>query len=1121
MGVLDAVNTAQDDAESTVADTSEDNGAKAVVGALGSIANPSTTEEAKGFARRFLNKELSGQQEEGEEPILSGMEKNASAARAALQKARESLLETQRQSQINDERDRYLGMAQSFGAPTKSGSFFENLSNWAGSERERQAANLKQQQGFANANLNLDTQSADVDQNVLNARLQLQKLHEQNLGAMGKESLNILGRPALNPKGVGATPLSVPGKMALDAGLTPGTPAYIQFVSDWVTNDTAAKKARAGIDTGPQNPAAHAEFATSVGVPADVPNPWEGKSTKERMAGEAIEQRKASADFAKYPDDDRQIQASLDMLDQFQALNKVTHTGPELAPIAIGGVHAGFHGAGVEAGGESGWNVNPVAWLQGFKPNIQSMNKIAANLSVLAKPQGFGNRVTNFDLQTFQKGMIGVDKAPETNDVIAQALRARLENERDWHEFEQNYYQVYGHRRGAEPAFNQYLRDNPIFDPTIDQGKAGLYKLNPNRKDYKTYFAEHNAKAFAAAAEPATSGPSLYSDVTDKDRADPALAGLSDEAIHNAKIQAQARGGSVSFAEGGSTSADMPTYKDALRALQEGSSLKTYNAPEDANQPGVNFTGEAAGAGGVVAALLALSRLGRRVGLGGLSRVVTEHPTVASSIAGGTAGAIAGGAGSKDANPGYDALTYGVTGALAGPMARYGVRGATEGLGRLADRVTGNTVNAGDRRVINAMQADNPDLNDIATRLRADARLRVPSTLADAAGPRTQGLASAALAKDTPQTADFARDLAARQEGANTRVQEKVNQALAPDPYLQKQEELTQALRDNAAPLYDAAYAAHPAVKSQALMELMNTPAGQEAAQRAFIKMQNRQLPIGQPDVTGMVQAPSLQYLDQVKRSLDDMITQEEGSGANYSATDDGHILRQMRNRLVSEVDAATAGPNGQPGPYQLARQQYAGDLEVRDALRSGNEDFSRMTPAQLQARIAQMSYAERDAFRSGVAENLFQKLNNTADASNPANKITNTPGIREKLGAIFDRPQDATRFLDGLDRESQIFDTSKPLLGAARRGEATSQVPPSLATLARATLMKPDTAGQITTTLNTVGPDAQAALQRLRDSADRLRSRTETGNLLGTAGAAGVGAAITPSPMQQQQPSQ
>src|SRR5207249_3915157 len=150
--------------------------------------------------------------------------------------------------------------------------------------------------------------------------------------------------------------------------------------------------------------------------------------------------------------------------------------------------------------------------------------------------------------------------------------------------------------------------------------------------------------------------------------------------------------------------------------------------------------------------------------------------------------------------------------------------------------------------------------------------------------------------KDTDAGRAYNDQLEQRQAGANTRVGDRVNSALAPDPYLKQTEDLRDALYKNSAPLYDAAYQAFPAIRSQALMGLISTPAGGEAAKRAIIKMQNKQRPIGAVNaVTGMVEKPSLEYLDNVKRSLDDMIIREEGTGANYHATDDGSILRKMR----------------------------------------------------------------------------------------------------------------------------------------------------------------------------------------------------------------------------------
>lgn len=1092
MGVTSDIQTAMDDADTSATEVADDNGAKALAGALGSITNPTTTDEAKGYARKFLNRELSSHEQEGESDIMAGLEKNAAAARAALQKARESLMSLQARQQQNSQQDRWLAAAQAFGAPTKSGSFFENLGDYAGLERKRRAEELAQQEQFNQQNLGLDTQEASVDNPVLQARLALQKLHEQTAGTMGKESLNILGRQALNPKQPGGAPVSPEGKEAMDEGLTPGTPTFTARVHELVVNKNKALAARAGIDA-PNIPDETAATANVLGVPAHVPDPWAGMPTRTKLAAQAAEQRNGQKQLDAYPAADAQIQNALRQIDEFEALNAKTHTGPELGSMRVSGGHAGLHGAGVELGQEHGININPLSWAPSFNTSIQRMDKIANNLVSLAIPEkGFG-RVTNLDMGVFQRGMLSIERNRGTNSAIAQALRIRLQNDLDRHEFEQNYFTTHGHLRGAESAWNQYLNDNTIFDPKT--AKTADPKLNPNRMRYDEYFRQKNGGG-----------------VTEADRNDPTLQGLTDAEIAAAKQPARAAGGRA-YAEGGDVDADQgqSDYKSALEALKSGASLKMAGH-EDPEAHATNLTGEAVGAGSVAAALLALSRLGRRVGLGDLAKVVSEHPTVASSIAGGGAGAMAGAASNPD-NPANAAFGYGVTGAALGPLARFGIHGATDALGRLSDRLSGQTVNAGDRKVIGALQADSPSLDDISKRLQADARARVPSTLADAAGPRTQGLAAAALAKDTPETQQMGNALAERQEGANARVQEKVNQALAPDSYDQKLGELTTALYTNADPLYQQAYQAFPGIKSQALMGLMSTPAGQEAAQRAVLKMQNLQKPIGAVNpVTGMVEKPSLEYLDYVKRAFDDMIRQEEGSGPNRVATDDGHILRKMRDSLVNEMDRATRGPGGAPGPYQAARAQYKGDLEVRDALRSGNEEFKNATPAQIQAAVSNMSFAEKDAFKSGVAEYLFQRLNNTADTQNPAQRIINTPGLREKLSVVFDKPAEAQRFLQGIEREAQLFDQSKPMLGAAKRGAAQSQVPPSLAQMARSTLMRPETAGQITDTLGSVGPEAQAAMSRLRESADRLRRRSDFGNMAGVAGAVGLGTAMTPS---------
>lgn len=1074
-----------------------------LTGALSSLINPPASLEGRKYAEQIVKGALSGDAQSGEKALFSDLGQNAESARQMLRQARERLM----QQQITPEEQRYAQAAAWF-APSRTGAFSENVGNalQVAAEQAKQRRLFGQSQG--QQDLGLAEQLQGVDTNLLNARLKLQEMHEAQRNALVGPALRVLAAP-MTAKSLGIAATSQIGKQVEDE-LGPGalqTAPGKARMHDLLEASVAEQKARAGIDVNTPSTGEQGTIATDYGVPANVRAPWENQPTHVANNLRQMEGKKAEDTFKAYPAADSSINAALRAIDEFQQLNEKTHTGPELAPVKLS-IHAGLHGAGV-SGGDHGINLNPISWFQGFKPSVQTMDKDASQVMGLAIPEkGFG-RVTNLDMGIFQKGTLGIDKDKQTNDAVARALRIRLNNDRDFHQFSQNFYNAHHHLVGVDAAWQTYLDDNPIFSPT----KTDPYALNPNRKDWRTYFKEHNAKlGFHGSQGEAT--PEHVSTLTREqlhgvDPNDPALEGLSDEEKIAYTTPAKAAGGRIGFAEGGSTDG----VEKALNALRSGATYKLSRGAEDKESPGENFGLEAVG-GGATAAALAL--LARRVGLTRALPWLAEHPATTSSLVGAGAGAISGGASSQDQNPSYDVLSGAATGAMAGPLTRLATRSAVGGVGNIVDRIQGQPVGAGARRVIDAIHGDNPDWTDVANRLRADARMRVPSTLAESVGPRTQGLAQAALARDTPQAANFATDLAARQEGAQGRVLEQINRALKPDPYAQKEQGLKTALYTNAKPLYEQAYQQHPAVKSQALMDLMSTPSGQEAATRAVRMMQDAQVPVGTPDATGMIRNPSLQYLDYVKRALDDMVGREEGVGLNYQATSQGRVLRAMRNKLVAETDQATQLPTGQPGLWQQARQQYGGDLEVSDALRSGRDDFQKLTPEDLATRFGNMSFAEKDAFRSGVAENLFQRLGKTGDTQNPAQRISSTPALREKLGALFDTPAQADRFVNALTRESELFNQSRPLLRAAQRGQETEGAGPSLATLARSRLMGRDTAGDIAQTLSASGPDIQPTLARLRSAADRLNARTNLGNQLGIAGAAGAGTALTPAPEPQ-----
>lgn len=1095
-----------------------------------------TTEEAKEQARKFLGRV--GQHEEEATKLRKDIESNAAKSKQALINAQQFLLQNWGVTQPSEQELTQRAMA-AWMRPTQGGVYGAGIAQGANLQEELANQSAQQRQAIAGYLQQASGEPLRLQLEAIEAKRQAaqQKLLEMQTkydAQMGGKALTTLGRMATTPAAQAAMkPLSDPGRRAFDilgqekaynipykpeSGLSPAFHALTKEQND---ASIAEAKARAGIDENPLSPEEKVAAANQAGVPAfpiGAQDPLR-MSTPQRKQFYQDENKEYIKAQDKMGDEDSARNAALRYLDDFLMRNARTYTGPKIAPWYIGGVHAGPHGAGVDLRqDQGGFNMNPLSWFANWTSDIQEMQKDMSNILPLAIPKsGFG-RVTNRDLQLFKDASLGIEKNPDTNKLIAQGLRIRLENDLERNKFIQGYYQVHRQQGGAEYNWQDYLDHNKIFDPRYDPEDAAydeklahslkpgaIVPLNPHRMDWRTYFRSTNPKVVADEDEGGGEGPGV------PQVPPPYPPQPGDTSI------AQAGGGRVHMAEGGETPPAQPDpeVREGLNALINGLTFRAAGEPEPSESPATNFLGEAAGASATTLAALAALRRPAAT-----ARFMANHPHLTASGIGAITGGLSAGMG------GTDPLAGAGAGAILGPGFRIGARGlfdlGANRLDQLRDALTGSEryISPGERKAIGAVEADvGGDWNKVAQRLQADAKMRLPSTLGEI-GPRSLGLTRAAMNRDTPESAALLEQLQGRQAAAPERAYDLTNQALAPDNYLMKTQELRNALYTKAAPLYDQAFAAFPSVKTNTLMQIMGTPSGQEAATRAFRMMQDQRLPIGAPDAAGMVQNPSLQYLDQIKRALDDMVIQEEGAGANYQATQQGRILRQMRSQLVDELDKATMGPQGQPSPYRAARDQYAGDLDVMDALRTGRENFDKFTPDELKGLMGKLDYSSRDAFRSGVAEGIFQKIMGTGEGMNAAQRIISNPKLQEKIVSIFDDPKQAQKYIAALQRESAVFGTGKTLTASGLKGQITSMEPRSVSSMMRHSLMRKGTAGDVTETMGLTANDPLAGqkLQRLRDAADRLKMRSSIGNLAGTAGGAGITSAYMPSRLDQNQ---
>ncbi len=394
-----------------------------------------------------------------------------------------------------------------------------------------------------------------------------------------------------------------------------------------------------------------------------------------------------------------------------------------------------------------------------------------------------------------------------------------------------------------------------------------------------------------------------------------------------------------------------------------------------------------------------------------------------------------------------DAVQYG--GSILGGMAAGKV--GTMAAHGIADMVVpGHRIKKAERPIVRALESEGLQPRDIASRVSSARRKGVPAMAMDVGGPELRSLAEMSMTPGNPETRTLINELEGRQKGSRERVSDQLNQGLKPDPYLEQEKKLTDNLYSQSKPLYAQAYANNQQMSSKQLFKILETPSGRKAVKEAVKALKdNPKANIGKVDAMGMVQKPSLEFLDQVKRQLDDMIRKEEGVGPSHQFTEKGKRLRDLRETLLTEMD--TLAPD-----YKAARAQYAGDLEVLDALRTGRKDFTKMSPEQLKQFVSGLSFAEKDAFRTGVAEAINRGIGRPSQNINAAQRVIGSPDMAAKLEALFDKPSEFKMFKEALQLESEMFENTRDTLRVGKRGVG-AVVEPQPGPLAKAAQKAPE----------------------------------------------------------------
>lgn len=417
------------------------------------------------------------------------------------------------------------------------------------------------------------------------------------------------------------------------------------------------------------------------------------------------------------------------------------------------------------------------------------------------------------------------------------------------------------------------------------------------------------------------------------------------------------------------------------------------------------------------------------------------------------AGAISGAGsateGSRLGGAGAGALLGGTVGAALPVATRAGAAGGRWAAERLAPteaRVTERAASKANQ----ALRETGTSPQDLARRAAEDLAMGVPSTLANT-DRALADLAEAVAQRTGRGTRAVEEALGQQKSGARERVYQQVSKGLKPGDFYADEERLVTDLRRRANTVYDNAYS-KGAVDDPAVLEILKDPTfagffqkakgiaekealaaklrGEDPSRYVLPDIYTPKFKVdpktGQqvPDGFDVTQTPDVRTLDYIKRGIDATIdTGFRGGGMSKA---EAAALRDLRREFIGAIDRNVP-------EYRAARQAYAGDMEVIDALRLGANEFGKLDHEQVAKMVKGMSAAEKEAFRTGVARDLYGRIMGGSNNFNAAQRIVGSPEMRQKLEPLFDNQAQFDLFTKALERESQLFQQANTVLGNSR----------------------------------------------------------------------------------------
>jgi hypothetical protein len=550
---------------------------------------------------------------------------------------------------------------------------------------------------------------------------------------------------------------------------------------------------------------------------------------------------------------------------------------------------------------------------------------------------------------------------------------------------------------------------------------------------------------------------------------------------------------------------------------------------------------------------------------GVLSRLAA-NPLVRGAVTGAGTGAVAGAGAAQPGDRMGGAEEGAIMGGIIGGAAPLVIRGGGAAYDWLRDRLAPSaetvTRRAADRvnlALSNALEGTGMSPQQAAAALAADRARGIPSTFANV-DPALVDLAETAAQRSGASPRIIEGALGRQTAGARERVFERAKSELGGGDYFDDEYRMVQELRDQAGTLYDDAYA-FGSVMDPRIMSALKNPKfkgfydkAREIAETEKMAAKLRGEDTSKYELEELykfdkkgnivsVNVPDVRTLDYIKRGIDATI--DSGFRGQGMSTAEANALKDLRKVFVGAIDEATVDPETGVSAYKRARKVYAGDMEVLDAIRNGREKFNSMNSKEVARLFDGMGEAERDAFRTGALQSIYDKLMNPSGNINAAQRLVGSPEYTAKMKELFDSPAQFDLFKAALEREAQLFAQSNRILSGsatARRtaaresfeeqpgvgavvadtitGSFGNSLSNLVARIARSATMTDDMAEEVSKMLMSSDPtEVAAAVKLLEDYGAKAATGAKKLNLGETGAIMGAATAVQNPPATEESP--